>query len=64
MKALQTEKDGIYESLAHSSEEMEKKQEMITQLKEEGGRIRPARETVKGTAGKSAERKRKQKLPA
>ena len=35
VKALQTEKDGIYEFLAHSSEEMEKKQQMITQLKKE-----------------------------
>ena len=30
-----TEKEDIYQSLAHSSEEMEKKQEMITQLKKE-----------------------------
>lgn len=35
VKALQTEKDGIYEFLAHSSEEMKKKQQMITQLKKE-----------------------------
>ena len=33
--AFMTEKEDIYQSLAHSSEEMEKKQEMITQLKKE-----------------------------
>ena len=35
MTALKTEKDGIYESLAQSSEEMEKKQQTITELKKE-----------------------------
>ena len=55
-----TEKEDIYQSLAHSSEEMEKKQEMITQLKKE------SEESVlhEEQAQKSAEGEREQNFSA
>ena len=59
-----TEKEDIYQSLAHSSEEMEKKQKMITQLKKESEESVLHEEQAQMQLKKSAEGEREQNFSA